>query len=328
MAEAMASGAVTVLDRSFESLFEDGAVYCRPEETTELVNRFIASPEDFVRQSRAGRDLVERKFSLAAYPQRMRELYESLELPNARSDDGQSSPEWCGRADRRPRAGDANRSRARQNWHKAQKGAVSRNERDRPGHITRLMAIAERMSPNVEPVFLTMSVGSSIIHARGHPADYIPSAPKIGVTEESWNRAYAQELLTAIEVFDVGAVVFDINYPYPGLIRVLSARPDIAWVWVRRGMWAPHHVAYPVMKAAVDMVIEPGEFAYDEDLGITAALRNGVVLVPPIFLSTKAPGYQGEWRQQCWASTRTGRRLWSSSGRSAILISRNSRAGL
>ena len=30
VAEAMASGAVTVLDRSFESLFEEGAVYARP----------------------------------------------------------------------------------------------------------------------------------------------------------------------------------------------------------------------------------------------------------------------------------------------------------
>ena len=41
------------------------------------------------------------------------------------------------------------------------------------------------------------------------------------------------------------------------------------------------------MKAAVDMVIEPGEFAYDEDRGITAALRNGVVVVPPILLVDK-----------------------------------------
>jgi UDP:flavonoid glycosyltransferase YjiC (YdhE family) len=38
------------------------------------------------------------------------------------------------------------------------------------------------------------------------------------------------------------------------------------------------------MEARFDMVIEPGEFAYDEDLGVTAALRNGVVAVPPILL--------------------------------------------
>ena len=49
----------------------------------------------------------------------------------------------------------------------------------------------------------TMSAGwYSIIQARGHMVDYLPSAERAGVTEESWNLAYAQELLTAIEGFD------------------------------------------------------------------------------------------------------------------------------
>ena len=47
---------------------------------TDLVNRFIGAPEDFDRQSRAGRNLVDRKFSTETYPHRMRELYENLEL--------------------------------------------------------------------------------------------------------------------------------------------------------------------------------------------------------------------------------------------------------
>ena len=49
-------------------------------------------------------------------------------------------------------------------------------------------------------------------------------------------------------------------------------------------MWAPHHPAYAVMSAAFDMVIEPGEFAYDEDQGVTAAMRDGVITVPPLLL--------------------------------------------
>jgi hypothetical protein len=114
--------------------------------------------------------------------------------------------------------------------------------------------------------------------------DYIASAPKIGVTDESWNRAYSQELLSAIEAFAVSAVVFDSNYPYPGLVKVLNARADIIWVWIRRGMWPPHHVDDPIMDTGFDMIIEPGEFACDEDFGVTSNRREDAITVPPILL--------------------------------------------
>jgi hypothetical protein len=266
-------------------LFEDGAVYGCPEETVEIVNRFIESPNDFARQSQAGRELVERKFSLGAYPQRMRELYANLELPTPSVLSGGAVSKGEGRLKFTPaRDGQTSRSYSRIGARRRRVLFVAPNGIGL-GHITRLMAIAERTSPNVEPIFITMSVGSSIVHARGHAADYIPSPRKIGVSEESWNRVFAQELLTAIEAFDIAAVIFDVNYPFPGLISVLDARPDIAWVWVRRGMWAPHHMTYSVMQAGVDMVIEPGEFAYDEDRGTTATLRDGVIAVPPILLT-------------------------------------------
>jgi UDP:flavonoid glycosyltransferase YjiC (YdhE family) len=284
VAEAMASGAVTVLDQSFEELFEEGAVYARPEDTLDLVSRFVQAPDDFHRQSQAGRNLVARKFSVETYPQRMRELYENLELPLPAA----LADTSAGRLNRAPKSAvestmPAARVHGRIAAGKRRVLFVATNGLGL-GHITRLMAIAERMSTDVEPVFATMSAGSSLVHARGHMVDYFPSAERSGVTEESWNRAYAQELLTTIEAFGAEAVVFDSNYPFPGLVSVLEARPDIAWVWVRRGMWPPHHPSYPVMNAAFDMVIEPGEFAYDEDGGVTAALRSGVVAVPPILL--------------------------------------------
>lgn len=288
IAEAMASGAVTILDRSFEMLFEEGAVYCRPEETAELVGRFIQSPEEFVRQSRAGRNLVERKFSLETYPRRMRELYENLELPiPARLLDCAAekvvddNPKGTIPSDVKVPPGCRRIGvRRRRVLFVATNGIGI-------GHITRLMAIAERMSPDIEPVFITMSVGSSIIYARGHTVDYTPSARNIGVTEESWRRAYAQELLAAIEIFGISAVVFDSHHPYPGLLDVLTARPDVVWVFVRRGMWAVHHRINPDLQARFDMVIEPGELASDEDRGVTAALRDGVITVSPILLVDK-----------------------------------------
>ena len=81
IAEAMASGVVTVLDPSYESLFEDGAVYTEASGVLEVIDRFLASPDAFARQSEAGRKLVEAKFSLETYEARMTQLCEVLELP-------------------------------------------------------------------------------------------------------------------------------------------------------------------------------------------------------------------------------------------------------
>jgi glycosyltransferase involved in cell wall biosynthesis len=286
IAEAMASGLVTILDPSFRDLFEDGAVYCRPEETPDVLERYLASPEEFSAQSTAARALVERKFSTSRYPERVRALYDALGLcvpPTlavvdkpvdgdgfSASHEGATVPSGPHRSQRSPMG-------RRRVLFVATNGIGL-------GHITRLMAIAERMSSDIEPVFLTMSAGSSIIEARGHPVDYIPSAPKIGVTDDSWNEVFAQELLAAVEAFAINSVVFDSNHPFPGLLKVLAARPDLNWVWIRRGMWASRHGLDPSIQRLFDMVIEPGEFAADEDHGITAQLRAGVIGVPPILL--------------------------------------------
>ncbi|MFW8584403.1 hypothetical protein ACOJBM_04170 [Rhizobium beringeri] len=104
------------------------------------------------------------------------------------------------------------------------------------------------------------------------------------MTDDSWNEVFAQELLAAVEAFAVNSVVFDSNHPFPGLLKVLAARPDLNWVWIRRGMWASRHGLDPSIQRRFDMVIEPGEFAADEDHGITAQLRAGVIGVPPILL--------------------------------------------
>ena len=153
------------------------------------------------------------------------------------------------------------------------------------GHITRLMAIAERMSGDVEPIFITRSAGSHLIEQRGHATDYIPWPVKIGVTDMSWNRAYSQELLAAIESFDVAAIVFDGTYPFPGLIDVAAVRRDLAWIWVRRAMWRYGHRLDAELQSRFDMIIEPGELAHDEDHGPTRSMPGPITSVGPILLN-------------------------------------------
>ncbi|WP_234879102.1 glycosyltransferase [Sinorhizobium americanum] len=287
VAEAMASGLVTVLDPSFESLFEDGAAYCDIAETGNVIERFIASPSAYVQQSNAARGLVRRKFAIDQYPQRMARLYDDLELPTAPVLKGSRTTD----------SGCSGRSAAEDTSFRLQPRRMGQRRRILfvatngigLGHITRLMAVAERMSDDVDPIFFTRSAGAALVYGRGHAVDYIPCGLAMGVTDISWNRAYAHELLSAVEAFDVSAVVFDGNRPFPGLIAVAESRRDLAWIWIRRALWRVDHEFSADAQDIFDMVIEPGEFAHDEDHGPTRDLP-GAVAVPPLLLLDPGTG--------------------------------------
>jgi hypothetical protein len=282
LAEAMASGLVAIVDPSHETLFEDGAVYAEPEGVEAALDRFLAAPQAYLKQSAAARKLVEQKFSLATYRARMERLCDELDLPR-----------FAALATHRPRGKS-----------KAAAGAICparRFARRRRllfvatngvglGHITRLMAIAERMSDDIEPIFFTRSAGSALINQRGHATDYIPWSVKMGVTDESWNRAYAQELLATIENLDIAGVVFDGTYPFRGLLAVRSIRPDLAWVWVRRGLWVNGQALDEALQRHFDMVIEPGELAQDEDHGPTSRMPGMAHRVSTILLADPRGG--------------------------------------
>ena len=286
IAEAMACGLVAILDPTYETLFAEGAVYSDIENTAEVIDRFMSSPESFTQQSVTAKKIAKEKFSIDTYPARMSELYENLELPlipALRTNDlRRPAGEPASPGSRTPKQ--VRRFGARKRILFVATNGVGL------GHITRLMAIAERMAGDVEPVFFTRSAGSALIRERGHAVDYIPWAAKIGVTDESWNGAYAQELLAAIESMEIAAVVFDGTYPFPGLVSVASARPDVAWIWVRRAFWVPGQVLEEAHQSCFDMIVEPGELAHDEDRGPTCMMPGPVVAVAPILLAEPRAG--------------------------------------
>ena len=72
--EAMASGAVAILPRQFETLFGEGAIYAEPSEVRDLVRRLHADRRGFVRQSRRALALVGERFGTAAHVKRLRDL--------------------------------------------------------------------------------------------------------------------------------------------------------------------------------------------------------------------------------------------------------------
>jgi tetratricopeptide (TPR) repeat protein len=60
--EAAASGCVAILPPAFEPLMKDGAIYCAPDEVTQIVRRLHADPAAFRAQSRKGYDHVAHNF--------------------------------------------------------------------------------------------------------------------------------------------------------------------------------------------------------------------------------------------------------------------------
>lgn len=299
IAEAMASGLVTIVDPSFEALFEDGAVYAEPGGVAAAIERLMASPDLFKKQSARARKLVEAKFSLATYPSRMNELCDDLGLRRfpALRPSLPAKPRETKKVPMLP----FGETSAPAILHVAKRRRILfvATNGIGLGHLTRLMAIAERMSPDVEPIFFTRSAGFSLLHQRGHATDYIPWSVKMGVTEESWNKAYAQELLATIENLDVAAVVFDGTYPFRGLLDVQSIRPDLAWVWIRRGLWVSGQNLDEALQARFDMIIEPGDLAQDEDHGPTSRMPGLVHKVPTILLIDPQEGLSRDESAAC-----------------------------
>ncbi|PUB17574.1 glycosyltransferase family protein [Yoonia sediminilitoris] len=274
IAEAMASGLVVILPPRFRQLFGDGAVYAHPDEVMSVIDRFRAQPDDYRRQSLAARRIVHTHYAIKSYGKRMQELAEDIgaRLPYPLRLKSVDTPPPAVTTQAKMPAGPA-RTRV----------LMVASNGIGLGHVTRLMAIAKHLPDWIEPVFLTLSLATSIVRKAGYSADYIPSFGKSGVTESSWNDVFALELLAALDATGAQGVVFDSNHPFPGLMTVLNKRTDLSWVWVRRGLWQPHHKLDPGIEKSFDLVLEPGEMARDHDHGPTAQLR-GALRVGPVLL--------------------------------------------
>ena len=152
------------------------------------------------------------------------------------------------------------------------------------GHITRLLAIANRTSDAVEPVFLSMSQSVPAVADHGYAWDYCPSQKTLGISSGLWNPFFAERFDETLERVAPAAVVFDGTSPYQGIVAAARRRTGTRYVWSRRGMWRPgSQTRYFPPAGTFDLVIEPGEAAAEYDKGPTAALTDAV-RVPPVTL--------------------------------------------
>jgi UDP:flavonoid glycosyltransferase YjiC (YdhE family) len=152
------------------------------------------------------------------------------------------------------------------------------------GHLTRSMAIARRLDPGVEPLFLTLSAAAPVVRDQGFRVEYVGSYDSPGAGSHlEWSRRLGGRLAALLDAQRPEVLVFDGAHPYPAAIRAMRDVPELTTVWNRRALWRPGR-GRPILAlaAAFDLVLEPGELAANDDAGLTAARRHEAVRVDPI----------------------------------------------
>jgi UDP-N-acetylglucosamine--N-acetylmuramyl-(pentapeptide) pyrophosphoryl-undecaprenol N-acetylglucosamine transferase len=67
------------------------------------------------------------------------------------------------------------------------------------GHLTRSMAIARRLDPVVEPLFVTLSRAAPVVRDMGFPVEYMASHGSPGAGSDwRWSRRIGTRLRAAI----------------------------------------------------------------------------------------------------------------------------------
>ncbi|WP_095587966.1 glycosyltransferase [Actibacterium ureilyticum] len=153
------------------------------------------------------------------------------------------------------------------------------------GHLTRQMAIARNLPPDLTPVFIGFSQSIAVVRQFGWVSEYLPyhAGPKLN--KAYWNEHLSRALISACAFHRARALVLDANVPFHAFQLLRQARPDLPMIWVRRAMWGPGRDLIALDRAGLfDAVIEPGEIAGAYDTGPTTDARDAVTPVGPIRL--------------------------------------------
>ncbi|MPZ52223.1 MAG: hypothetical protein GEU79_05740 [Acidimicrobiia bacterium] len=150
------------------------------------------------------------------------------------------------------------------------------------GHLTRQMCVALSMDEHINPVIFSLSQAVPVISEHGLHGEYCPSYDRDWMPKFLWQYYMAERLVGLVKETDAKVVAFDGVVPHIGLIRARARLPNVAFVWMRRGMWRPD-INHPQLKRSpvFDLILEPGDLAADGDVGPTAD-RDDAIRLPPI----------------------------------------------
>jgi len=151
------------------------------------------------------------------------------------------------------------------------------------GHLARASAIAKALKHQANPVIVSMAGGvAEIPEAFEIPCEYIPGKDRGWMSRSNWDLYLRDRLVALIDETDAKILTFDGVVPYAGVIAARIARPQVKLVWIRRGLWQkkPHRFALPLQSRAMDLIIEPGDYAFAYDHGPTSKRKDAIRTAP------------------------------------------------
>lgn len=117
----------------------------------------------------------------------------------------------------------------------------------------------------------------------GYEAEYFVSPNWTTASANDWNRELALRLGLFLERLRPQLVVFDVTWPYKGLVKACLTYGKTRTVWSYRGLHQQGRGKVPVDGAMFDLVIQPGELGVRASDGVSP-FGNRQVVVPPVCL--------------------------------------------
>ena len=151
------------------------------------------------------------------------------------------------------------------------------------GHLARASAIAKALKNDANPIIVSMASGiAEIPDALGIPCEYIPGKDRRWMPRPKWDLYLRDRLVALIDETDAQVLTYDGVVPYAGVIAARIARPNVKLVWIRRGLWQKkiHRFALPLQSASMDLIIEPGDYAFAYDHGPTSTRKDALRTAP------------------------------------------------
>lgn len=154
------------------------------------------------------------------------------------------------------------------------------------GHLIRTSAIAREMKSFARPILFSMANSAlEVADSLELECEYVPGRDRNWMPRWRWDRYLRDRLVALIDETGAKVVTFDGVVPYPGILAAKFKRPQVSFVWIRRGMWRaqPQGLALNLQSKLIDYIIEPGDLARDFDDGPTKK-REDAVLTDPVTL--------------------------------------------
>ncbi|MEG3081832.1 hypothetical protein R3F64_18420 [Halomonas sp. 5021] len=155
------------------------------------------------------------------------------------------------------------------------------------GHLTRSLAIARKLrieQPDAEIVFLTTSIGVTLVHKEGFQCHHITPAKLLKSDAITWNKLFYRSLVNVLGIHRPNCLVFDGTIPYLGLRRTMRGYSKLQCIWIKRGLYKEgvNQAQLKSLTSGFSSVVAPGELVPEGEDPV--ALNLSIHQVEPISL--------------------------------------------